>query len=153
MSLPTKGGCFLATIHDVAKMAGVSASSVSIYLNNKKRLKPETSRRIAEAINSLCYVVQNSGRELRTKTNNDIGIIFPNMSEPYYEKVISSIKGYLLQNGKNVILEFSDDNPHIETRILHNFIGRKTSGIILYSCQPNNTEVFKSLEASQIHMC
>ncbi len=138
----------MATMKDVAKEAGVSTATVSFYLNNKP-VSEEKSLRVAEAIRKLNYVVHASGRDLRTK-NSNIGIILPNIYEPYYEKIINSLKGFLTYRGKEFSLELTDDNPERETQSLMSFIGRKSSGIVLYSCQPDNQEAFEMLDSSGI---
>lgn len=140
----------MANIKDVAKRSGVSIATVSNYINNKKKVGEETAARIDEAIRSLNYVVHNSGRELRMQKNNDIGIVFPNISDPYLEKIISSIKGYFSQYDQNFVLELSDNNTEKETKAVLNLIGRSVSGIILYSCQPDNLSIFEKLERSRI---
>ena len=70
----------MATIKDVAREAGVSAGTVSNYLNKKVTVSDKTADKIQKAIMKLHYVVQNSGRELRQQRSNVIGLIFPNIS-------------------------------------------------------------------------
>lgn len=140
----------MPTMKDVALEAGVSIATVSYYINNKKKVSEEKAKRIHEAIKKLNYFVQNSGRDLRLSTNKDVGILFPDVTEPYLEKMISSIKGFLSQQQKSFVFELSDGIPENESRILLDFAGRKLSGIILYTCQPKNTEIFKMLIDSGI---
>jgi multiple sugar transport system substrate-binding protein len=138
----------MATIKDVANEAGVSTATVSFYLNNKP-VSEEKAQKISQAINKLNYIVNTPGRNLRTK-NNEIGIILPSIYEPYYEKIINSLKGFLTYQGKKFRLELSDEDPENETKSIMSFIGSKSSGIILYSCQPDNRQVFNMLNASGI---
>jgi multiple sugar transport system substrate-binding protein len=138
----------MATIKDVAKEAGVSIATVSYFLN-KKPVSEEKSKKIYEAIKKLNYFVNSPGRDLRTK-NKEIGIIMPNIYEQYYEKIINSLKGFFTYRNRSFRLELSDENPESETKSLISFIGKKSSGIILYSCQPDNREVFNMLNASGI---
>ncbi len=140
----------MVTMKDVALEAGVSVATVSYYINNKKRIAEDKAKRISLAIKKLNYIVQNSGRDLRARNNKDVGILFPDIAEPYLEKIISSIKGFLTQNQKNFLFELSDGMPEAETKALMDFLGKKVSGIILYSCQPNNLELFKSVSRSGI---
>lgn len=142
----------MATIKDVAREAGVSAGTVSNYLNKKVTVSDKTADKIQKAIMKLHYVVQNSGRELRQQRSNVIGLIFPNISEPYFEKVVSSIKGYMNFHGARYSIEITltDNNPGKEADVIMNYIGRNISGIILYSCDPDNREVFSFLESSGI---
>ncbi len=139
----------MATIKDVAKKAGVSIATVSYYINHKP-VSEEKSVRIAAAIRDLNYVIQSPGRDLRTRKNRMIGIVFPNISDPYYEKIIQSIKVYLAQHNRLFSLIFSDNDPDYETQILQDFIGRKYAGILLYSCQPDHPQVFSMLQHSGI---
>ena len=123
----------MATIRDVAAEAGVSVGTVSNYLNKKINVSEETAGRIRKAIHSLNYVVHNSGRELRRKKSYVLGVVFPNISEPYFEKVVSSIKGYMNVHGPKYSIEIAltDGNPQKEKDVLLNYIGRNVSGIIL----------------------
>ena len=140
----------MATMKDVALEAGVSIATVSYYINNKKKVSEDKAKRIYDAIKKLNYFVQNSGRDLRLSANKDVGILFPDVTEPYLEKMISSIKGFLSQQQKSFVFELSDGIPENESRILLDFAGRKLSGIILYTCQPNNSDIFKMLIDSGI---
>lgn len=142
----------MATIKDVANEAGVSIGTVSNYLNEKGNVSAQTSEKIKAAIKKLHYVVQNSGRELRQKKSYVLGLVFPNISEPYFEKVISSIKGYMNLHGSQYSIEMTltDNNPRKEKETLLNYIGRNISGIILYTCNPDNRELFAVLENSKI---
>lgn len=140
----------MANIKDVARQSGVSIATVSNYINNKKKVGEDTAARIDAAIRNLNYIVHNSGRELRMQKNNDIGIVFPNISDPYLEKIISSIKGYFSQYNQNFVLGLTDNNTEKETKTVLHLIGRKVSGLILYSCQPDNLSIFEKLERSRI---
>lgn len=140
----------MATIKDVAKIAGVSIATVSNYMNGTKSVSESTAAGIEHTIKELNYVVQASGRNLRIAASSEIGIIFPSISEPYLEKVINSIKGYLTSHNRRFFLELTDSEPEIETKAILNSIGRKTAGIILYTCQQENLSIFKQLEASGI---
>ena len=114
----------MATIKDVALEAGVSIGTVSNYLNRKTNISEKTAKKITEAIQKLNYVVQSSGRELRQGKINVLGVIFPNISEPYFEKVISSIKGYMDLHGSRYSIEIAltDHNPEKEETVLLNYI-------------------------------
>ncbi|MDD5539222.1 MAG: LacI family DNA-binding transcriptional regulator [Candidatus Neomarinimicrobiota bacterium] len=65
----------MGTIRDIAKKAGVSISTVSLVLNNKGYVKPETRQKIINAIQELNYKPSRSARKLATRTNGNIGFI------------------------------------------------------------------------------
>jgi multiple sugar transport system substrate-binding protein len=140
----------MVTIREVATEAGVSIADRFLLFEQQERLRKECQK-IAEAIKKLNYIVSSSGRNLR-KINQDIGIVFPNIYDPYLEKIIHGIR--LLQYQEcPAILELTDDDPEKETDIIHELIGKKVAGILLYTCQPNNTDLFSIIEASEIPLC
>jgi len=65
----------MSTIKDIAKKAGVSISTISLVLNNKGYVKPETRQKILDAIEELNYKPSRSARKLATRTNGNIGFI------------------------------------------------------------------------------
>lgn len=140
----------MPTIKDVARLAGVSISTVSNYLNNKPNLSAETAVRIQAAIDRLHYVAQDSAREVKRGCIDDIGVILPNISEPYLEKLMSGAKGFLSQNGRNIQLMLTNGSAINESRMLKTLIGKKAAGIILYTCQPDNSRIFETLACSGI---
>lgn len=140
----------MPTIKDVARLAGVSISTVSNYLNNKPNLSAETAVRIQAAIDCLHYVAQDSAREVKRGCIDDVGVILPNISEPYLEKLMAGVKGFLSQNGRNIQLMLTDGSAINESRMLKNLIGKKATGIILYTCQPENSRIFETLACSGI---
>lgn len=73
----------MPTIRDVAKMAGVSRSTVSLVLNGSPRVKEETRRIVEEVIRRIDYVPNNSARSLNSRTTNSLGIIVMVENEAY----------------------------------------------------------------------
>lgn len=65
----------MITIHDVAKMAGVSIGTVSNVLNQSKKVAPETSARVMKAVRELNYIPNTIAQSLKTNQNHVIGII------------------------------------------------------------------------------
>jgi multiple sugar transport system substrate-binding protein len=141
-------GCKMATIKDVAKTAGVSIATVSYYLN-KKRVSEKTAKKVADAIKELNYIASSSGRTLRAREKN-IGIVFPNIKDPYLEKIFHGIKGYFQYHEIPFFFELSDDNPEKELSIITDFIGKRVSGIILYSCQSQDFTMLDTIEKNEI---
>ncbi|MEE9170018.1 MAG: LacI family DNA-binding transcriptional regulator, partial [bacterium] len=80
-----------ATIKDVAKLARVSQSTVSLVINRKKHVAEETRQRVLHAMAELNYHPQRSARGLATKRSGNIGFILTDdhfsRSEPFYTKI------------------------------------------------------------------
>lgn len=73
------------SIKDVANEAGVSATTVSRYLNNRGYISEYTKEKILEAMKTMRYYPNEVARSLYTNQSNLIGIIFPTTNNPFSE--------------------------------------------------------------------
>jgi LacI family transcriptional regulator len=76
------------TIRDVAATAGVSVTTVSRVLNDKDDVAPETSLRVRQVINDLGYASSMAAKSMRSQRTNVVGMIVPDLSQPYSQLVI-----------------------------------------------------------------
>ncbi|MBQ7165278.1 MAG: LacI family DNA-binding transcriptional regulator, partial [Clostridia bacterium] len=81
----------MANIHDIVRMTNLSLGTVSNYLNGKK-IKEKNKKLIEETIKELDYKVNSFGRNLKTNHSGIIGIMVPNLDDPFAPKVISSVE-------------------------------------------------------------
>lgn len=132
----------MATIKDVAQMAGVSIATVSNYINHTKPVSKEVSARIQNAINVLQYSQNLSARSLKSNTYSDIGIILPNFDDSYYVQIFQGIESVFQNSGYHPTLAFSYDIPEFEQDIIAQFLKRNVCGLVLVSCQPDNWKFF-----------
>ena len=79
------------TIHDVAKSAGVSVSTVSRVLNNKDDVAPETHRRVQAVIKKLGYTSSLAARSMRSRRTNVIGLVMTDVGDPFSVQVMRGI--------------------------------------------------------------
>ncbi|HEY4225189.1 MAG TPA: LacI family DNA-binding transcriptional regulator, partial [Pseudolysinimonas sp.] len=75
------------TMHDVANLAGVSIKTVSNVINDYQYLKPETKRRVQEAIDALGYRPNLSARGLRSGRTGVISLIIPDLRNAYFAEL------------------------------------------------------------------
>lgn len=101
----------LATIKDVAKMAGVSISTVSLAFNNPERVKEATRDKIFDAVRSLNYVPANVNKKtvLSKKKSQSIAVICPKLVGSYFFEIIQGISETIYMNKKDMILYVGDD--------------------------------------------
>lgn len=91
-------------ITDVAKRAGVSISTVSRVLNNTGYpVKPETRQRVLEAVNELGFRPNDLARGLLLKKSRTIGLIIPDVSNPYYPELSLGVEATASGHGYSVI--------------------------------------------------
>lgn len=79
------------TIHDVAESAGVSVSTVSRVLNDKDDVAPQTYQKVQDVIAELGYTSSLAARSMRSRRTNVIGMILPDMGDPFSVQVMRGI--------------------------------------------------------------
>lgn len=132
----------MATIKDVAKSAGVSIATVSNYLNHTKPVSKEVSAKIQQAIDKLQYAQNLNAKNLKMRSNTDIGIILPSLNDSYYVQLFQGIKSFFQNTDYYMDLAFTNNIPEFEQSIVHNFLRKQISGLILVSCQPDNWKFY-----------
>ena len=80
----------MATIKDVARMAGVSQSTVSKYINGGQ-VRPANLESIRQAIAALDYRVNPFARSLKTQRSHSVGILLPTLSVPFYSQIFTAL--------------------------------------------------------------
>ena len=104
-----------ATIRDVAKLAGVSLATVSRVLNDSDYpVREELRQKVKAAIEELNYIPNGAARALRRDTSKDIGLVIPNVSNPFYLQTMLGINDVLAKNDCSMIL--CNTLPHRRSR-------------------------------------
>jgi len=97
------------TIHDVAKAAGVSVSTVSRVLNDKDDVSPETSEKVQSVIEALGYTSSLAARSMRSRRTNVIGLIMPDVASAYCSDVLRGINRAIAQLDYDLIVYTTGD--------------------------------------------
>lgn len=118
------------SIIDVARLAGVSVSTVSLVLRQKGKISDATIEKVQAAIRTLGYVHNVAAANLRASTSNLIGLILPDFSDSFAIKVMASVIQALEAQGYMVFLGHPRDNgPQLE-RCLLSFKQQGVAGVI-----------------------
>ncbi len=134
--------CDVATIKDVASLAGVSIATVSNYINGTKPVSKETEGRIRQAIEELQYEQNLAARNLRAKQFREVGVILPNFNDPYYVQMFQGIESALAEGGYSVNISFSNDIPEEELKCCQALLRKQICGLILVSCRPGSWQYY-----------
>jgi LacI family transcriptional regulator len=123
----------MATIKDVAALAGISYTTVSHVVNKTRPVSEEVRVKVEAAIKTLDYVPSAVARSLKAKTTATIGLLVPNSLNPYFAELARGIEDYCERNGYCVILCNSDDNPDKQRSYLRVLLEKRIDGLIVAS--------------------
>ena len=121
----------MASLKDVAQLAGVSPSTVSYFLNGKKKVRPETEERILQAVRELQYRPNLVARSLKMKRTKSVGIVVSDLSNIFFLDVLAGIENVLTEAGYSSIVSNSRNSEEIERENLRDLTNRNIDGVIL----------------------
>lgn len=121
----------MVTIHDVAKLAGVSTSTVSRVLSRSRAVSPDSAKRVLAAAEQLGYRHNAVARALRTNRSNTIGMVVPQISNPFFPALVEAIERRLQREGLELFLCDSQRDIEVEARRLKALVERQVDGIII----------------------
>jgi DNA-binding LacI/PurR family transcriptional regulator len=127
MTPPTGG----ADIRAVARAAGVSTSTVSRFLNGKKRLSAETEQRIQEVAARLGYAPNRVARSLRLKQTQTIGLLIPDNGNPYFSALVKGAEDAARSSGYAVVLFSSHEDQSHEAAHLRTMAALRCDGALV----------------------
>ncbi|WP_251315749.1 LacI family DNA-binding transcriptional regulator [Flintibacter muris] len=119
----------MATIKDVARMAGVSQSTVSKYINGGQ-VRPANLEAIRNAIAALDYRVNPFARSLKTQRSHSIGILLPTLSISFYSYIFTALDKVFRENGYHTIISCYSSDHGLERDYLNFLIGTGVDGLI-----------------------
>lgn len=105
-----KGGTIVASLKDVSRLAGVTASTVSRYLSGELNVKKDTETRILQAIKELDYRPNHIARALKLRKTKTIGVIVPSSTNPLFAEIVAGIYSILSENHYAYIQMSSENN-------------------------------------------
>lgn len=123
----------MANIHDVAKEAGVSISTVSRVIQGASNVLPETRARIEEAIQKLDYHPNRLAQQFRAQQTRMILVIFPEIGNPFFAEILSGIESIAAKNNYTILLVDSHGEPSIESKCYGMLSQKLVDGIITFS--------------------
>ncbi|AJS57665.1 LacI family DNA-binding transcriptional regulator [Paenibacillus sp. IHBB 10380] len=123
----------MVSIKDVAKHAGVSVATVSRVLNDKGYVGEETRKRVEKSIKEFNYKPNEVARSLFKKHSNTIGLIVPDIMNPFFPELARAVEDTATKLGYNIILCNSDGNREKEQAYLDVLQQKYVNGIIVSS--------------------
>lgn len=122
-----------ATIKDVAKMAGVSISTVSRVINNSKPVSTEIRQKVLDVINELGYKPNEIARTLVTKKSFLIGVIVTDLGDTYIAQLVRGIEEVGKMYDYDILLCSTYGDKATEIKFMQLLSRKQVEGIILIS--------------------
>ncbi|MEZ0537351.1 LacI family DNA-binding transcriptional regulator [Caldicellulosiruptoraceae bacterium PP1] len=129
------------TIYDIAKEAKVSPSMVSRVINNSGSVKKEKAEKILQIAQKYNYVPNILARSLTKKKSKTIGIILPDISNPFFLQIYREAEKRALEKGYNIILGNSFSKYEIESVYLRSLVEKQVDGIIFLGGRINDCKL------------
>ena len=123
----------MATIKDVAALAGVSFTTVSHVVNNSRPVSADVRAKVEHAIVKLNYVPSAVARSLKARSTATIGLVVPNSTNPYFAELARGIEDHCGRSGYCVFLCNSDDDPTKQRHYLRVLQEKRIDGLIVAS--------------------
>ena len=122
------------TMRDVARLAGVSTSTVSAVVNSSVPVSPERKMRVQDAMAALDYQPDAIARSLKTGKSNVIGVVVPDITNAFYPEVVRGAEEAAQRAGYSVLLCDSSEDYRSEDRHLKALFARRVDGVLLACC-------------------
>jgi LacI family transcriptional regulator len=121
----------MTTMRDVARVAGVSAKTVSRVFNDDPHVTEETRERVRWAMQKLNYVPNMLARSFRTGADAAVGLAVPDIGDPFFAEMTSSIEVDLVGRGMAVVVTSLGRGVDSERSALEALLRRQISGLIV----------------------
>jgi LacI family transcriptional regulator len=122
----------MATIYEVAKLAGVSLATVSRVMNDSDKVKSKTRKKVQLAMEQLGYRPNSIAQSLASNRSNSVGVLVPELHGPFFGAMLSSIEAELRVHGKHVIITAGHSDEATEKESIEFLLSRKCDALILH---------------------
>jgi LacI family transcriptional regulator len=134
-------------IRDIAQEAGVSTATVSRVLNNSNLVQPKTRERVLKVIESNHYAPSAVAKSLSEQNTHNIGVIFPDIENPFFTRALKGISQVAEQSRYNVFLFNADETAEREREFLDVIRQQRLDGVIISPTNGYDESLRSALEA------
>jgi LacI family transcriptional regulator len=131
----------MATIHDVARLAGVSPITVSRVINNSGYISQKTRARVKAAIIELGYAPNIIARSLRSKRTNTLALVLTDITNPFFTHIARGVEDTASDAGFTVIYSNTDESVDEETKNLQLLLQKQVDGILLVPARSTSRSI------------
>jgi LacI family transcriptional regulator len=130
----------MVTMSDVARLAGVSVTTVSHVVNGTRPASAATRQRVLAAIERTGYSPNTIARALARARTQSLGLAIGGLGNPYLSELIAAVEGAATAAGYTLLLGDTRDDPEHEARIVAALVERRVDGLLLAPSGPAPAE-------------
>ncbi|MFC7784941.1 MULTISPECIES: LacI family DNA-binding transcriptional regulator [unclassified Rossellomorea] len=142
----------MTNIRSIAKLAGVSVSTVSRVLNEHPYVKEEKRKKVLEAVEQLNYIKNANAVHLSKGKTYSIGVVLPYLNLPYFGEILQGIAGEALKHGYHIQLFQTNYDRGAELDAFHRLQMKEVDGLILTS-RSNSLDVLAPFVGPNVVFC
>lgn len=121
----------MATLSDVARLAGVTTATVSNVLRNTQKVKPVTVQKVLDAIATTGYRPNLMARALAEGRSSMVALVLPDIGNPFYPEFVRVAERVARQRSYFLMVCNTDERPDIGRAYLHQIAGTLADGVLL----------------------
>jgi LacI family transcriptional regulator len=121
----------MATIVDVARIAGVSTSTVSHVVNSTRPVNEATRIKVVDAIQATGYRQDFVARALRRSRTDSVGLVVSDVAQPVFAEMVRGVEQRAAIDGYTLLLANSSEDPASEARAMATLAAKRVDGIIV----------------------
>ena len=138
------------TIHDVAREAGVSKSTVSLVLQDSPLVRTETRTLVRKVMGNIGYVYNRSAANLRSARVGLIGLVINDLRNPFFAEFATSVRMALSERGYATVVANTDEDPRLQALVTSSMIEHGVSAVVISPTYGDEAATFGALAASGI---
>ncbi len=136
----------MATIQEVARLAQVSAATVSRVLNGNGKVHPDLARRVRAAVEALAYQPNSVARNLRRSESSLWAVIVADIGNPFFTSMVRGVEDVAQGTGYSVVLCNSDESVGKEARYIAAAAAERMAGVVISPASTRETDVTPLLD-------
>ncbi len=131
----------MATMKDIAKLAGVSTSTVSHVINNNRYVSDEIREKVQKVVHQLNYRPSALARSFKLQETKTIGMLVTATQNPFFAEMVAEVEHYCSQQNYSLILTNTEGNSERLKNNLQTLLQKQVDGLILMCSETKLAEI------------
>jgi LacI family transcriptional regulator len=133
----------MPTLTDIAKLAGVSRSTVSLVLRESPLVAEATRDRVLSMLESSGYVYNRHAANLRSVRTDTVGLIVSDFTNPYYAELLAGAESVLEDAGRVSFLSHTEESLPRQERFLRRMLEQRVDGVLISAASGTGVEALQ----------